>query len=191
MNRRMKQAIELETLHELLPDLSYYQLLGLELGVEQSSIEQAFRAEARRLHPDRSAMLGGPEIKSKANAIYRSLNEAYRTLRDPDARAAYDEELASGGRRMSAEARKEAEAAAAAANNPELAAKTEKGMKYWKLALQCWEAKDYKGTVMQIQFALMYEKDNDTFKEWLEKAKKAKDDNPVDDGHNPYKLRIV
>jgi len=191
MNRRLKQRIELETLHELLPDLNYYQLLSLKPGAEQGVIEQAFRAEARRLHPDRSATLGGGEIKSQANAVYRALNEAYRTLRDPDARAAYDEELASGGMRMSAEARKEAEDKAAAANNPELAARTEKGMKYWKLALQCWESKDYKGTVMQIQFALMYEKDNEVFQEWLEKAKKAKDENPADEGHNPYKLRIV
>jgi curved DNA-binding protein CbpA len=191
MNRRQKQVIEIETLHELLPALNYYQLLGLQEGTDQAEIDPAYRAEARRLHPDRYATVGGPELKAQVNNIYRAVNEAYRVLRDPDARAAYDDELANGGRRMSEDARKEAEAAAAAANNPELAARTEKGAKYWKMALQNWETKNYKGCIQMIQFAQMYEKDNEVFDEWMEKAKQAQLEAENTGEHNPYKLRIV
>lgn len=191
MNRRQKQMIEIEAIHELLPDLNYYQLLGLKLGCDQAEIDPAYRGEARRLHPDRYATVGGPEVKARVNAIYRAVNEAYRTLRDPDARAAYDDELANGGRRMSEEARKEAEAAAAAASNPELAAKTEAGAKYWKMALQNWESKNYKGCVQMIKFAMTFEKGNEVFQEWLDKAEKAALESDDQKEHNPYKLRIV
>ncbi len=92
---------------------------------------------------------------------------------------------------MSEDARKEAEAAAAAANNPELAARTEKGAKYWKMALQNWETKNYKGCIQMIQFAQMYEKDNEVFDEWMEKAKQAQLEAENTGEHNPYKLRIV
>jgi len=190
MSARQRQIIEIETLHELLPELNYYQLLQLDPATDQAAIDQAYRAEARRLHPDRFAGLGGP-VRAQVTAIYRAVTEAKRVLGNPDTRTAYDDELASGANRLSAEGSKEAKAKAAAANNPELAARTEKGGKYWRLALTDWAGKNYKGAVMNINFALTFEQDNETFKEWLAKAKKAQKDNQNPDGSNPYKLRIV
>ena len=190
MSARQKQIYEIETLHELLPELTYYQLLQLSPDTDQASIEEAYRGEARRLHPDRFAALGEP-TRGQVTAIYRAVTEARRVLSNPDTRSAYDEELSSGSTRLSAEGSKEAQAKAVAASNPELAARTEKGGKYWKLALTDWAGKNFKGAVMNIKFALNFEPDNETFKDWLEKAEKAQHDNRDPDGSNPYKLRIV
>ncbi|MCB9761736.1 MAG: J domain-containing protein [Alphaproteobacteria bacterium] len=189
MNRRMKAVYEIETIYELLDELTYYQLLQLDSGCHQADIEPAFRQESRRLHPDRVARLGDTAFGAKANKVFRAVNEAYRTLKDPDARSAYDEEHASGAARLSDEGRRDARNAAATSADPELAARTEKGGKYWRMALQCWRDEDYNGCAMQIQFALSFEPDNEVFKEWQAKAKEKADKAKLNE--NPYKLRIV
>ena len=43
---------------------------------------------------------------------------------------------------------------------------------------------------MQIQFALSFEPNNDTFKEWLDKAKSAREESG-DEKQNAYKIRLV
>ena len=43
---------------------------------------------------------------------------------------------------------------------------------------------------MNIQFALNFERDNEVFKEWLEKAEKAAKEKSSKKEKNPYKLRF-
>lgn len=190
MDPFLKTRTEIDTLHELLPELDYYQILGIEPATSQSQIDPAFRRESRRLHPDRFARLNDNRVKEQVNEIYRLVNEAYRTLRDPDARARYDSLVARGEKRMTAAARAGAVQEAATKDNPEHAANTPKGDKYWKMALKAWEDEDFKACVMQIQFALTFEPDNAVFKEWLEKSQKALQESDDDRSHS-YKLRIV
>ena len=76
------------------------------------------------------------------------------------------------------------------ATNPEHAASHPKAENYWKMGLKDWHRKNYKGCVMNIQFALNFEPENETMLEWLEKAKNAAE-NKAKKEHNPYKLRIV
>ena len=119
------------------------------------------------------------------------MNDAYRVLRDPDARARYDAERRGGQIRMDQESRRQAAEDAAAKNDPARAARTDKGGKYWKMALQNWNDKDYSGAMMNIQFAITFEPDNEVFKEWLEKAKQARDEKKKDiTMANAYKIRI-
>ena len=191
MEAQLRQKLEMEALADIVEELSYYQLLKLERGCAQESVDEAYRAEARRLHPDRYSSHPDPKVKTWANQIYRVFQEAWNTLKDPEARAAYDDQLEEGERRMSLERRKNAEAAAAAAANPEHAATTEKGGKYWRMALQNWHDGEYQGCMMQIQFALNFEPDNETFKEWLEKAKVKAEEDVQDKAGGAYKLRIV
>lgn len=190
MDVRMRQAYEAEALAEILGEVDYYRLLQLPRTCAQADIEPAFREESRRLHPDRFARVGDAELRNKVNRIYRALNEAYRTLRDPDARSAYDNELGTGSQRLSDEGRKEAKAGAAANADPEQAARTEKGGKYWRMALQCWKDGDYSGCVMQTQFALTFEPDNEVMKEQLTKAKERVANTAKKASDNPYKIRI-
>jgi curved DNA-binding protein CbpA len=65
---------------------NHYQLLGLDPSAEPFLVEAAYRAQMRRRHPDR----GGDTAHAQA------INEAYRVLRNAEARARYDEALAMG-----------------------------------------------------------------------------------------------
>ena len=190
MDPQLAQAIEIETIAELLPELTYYQILQVDPLAPTDVLEKAYRGEARRLHPDRFARSGNEETKRLANQIYRAVMEAWKTLKDPETRETYNQELEEGRRRMTDEAKKQAEAAAAAAANPIHAAKTEKGMKFWRMALRNWHDGEFSGAAMNIQFALNFEPENETFLEWLDKAKNAQE-GVADEKRNPYKLRIV
>jgi len=190
MDQNLQQTVEIETLNELLNELDYYKILQVDPLSPMEVIERAYRAEARKLHPDRFASHPDREIKRSANKIYRMVLESWNTLSDPDARDAYDTELEDGRRRMSEEAKKAAEEAAARAANPIHAAQTEKGLKFWRMALRNWHDKEYSGCKMNIQFALNFEPDNEVFKEWLEKAGAAATED-ANENRNPYKLRIV
>jgi curved DNA-binding protein CbpA len=190
MDPRLRPRIEIETLHELLPELDCYQLLGLKPDAPQTDVDAAFRQESRRLHPDRHAAGATPEFRTKSNEVFKAVNDAYRTLRDPDARARYDAERRQGALRMNEEARKAAEAEAAARNDPAKAARTPKGERYWRMALQCWNDEDFNGAVIQINFALSFEPNNETFKEWLAKAKTANDEKKRGKLMNSYKIRL-
>ncbi len=183
MDPQLRQRIEIETTHELLAELSHYQLLKLGPDVAQGDIDPAYRLEARRLHPDRYGALKDVGLKRKVNQIYKSLTDAWKVLKDPAERGLYDAAL------RGEEAKKEAEEAAAM-DDPVHAARTEKGGKYWKMALANWKSGDFGGAVMQIKFAMTFEPDNAVFKEWLDKAQNASEE-AAKDNHNPYKLRIV
>lgn len=190
MDPRLRPRVEIETLHELLAELDCYQLLGIAPDCAQQDVDAAFRAESRRLHPDRHAAGATPEFKAKANDVFKAVNDAYRTLRDPDARARYDADRRQGALRLDDAARKAAEADAAARNDPTKAARTPRGEKYWKMALQCFNDGDFNGAVMQINFALSFEPDNATFKEWLEKAKVENEAKKKGKTGNAYKIRL-
>jgi len=191
MDPMIKTRVEIETLHELIDELDYYKILLLDRDAPQVDVDPAFRTVSRKLHPDRLARLNDDELKAKANDIFRLANEAYRNLKDPDIRSRYDVGLAEGNLRLSADGRSKADKDAAAKNNPELAAKTPQGEKYFKMALKCWGDGDFRGAVMQIRFAIQFEPGNKVFEEWLEKAESARDGAAAKKDLNPYKLRIV
>lgn len=188
MDPRMRTRFEVEAIASLLPELTHYHLLGLQPGCAQEDVDAAFRNESRRLHPDRVTAGGTPELKALANEVFKAINEAYRVLRDPDMRAIYDQSLNSGKAKEDEEARRAEESV----RDPSKAARTPKGEKYWKMALQCWEAKDFTGCKMQIQFALTFEPDNEVFKEWMAKAQVGLDSKKKDTGGagNSYRIRL-
>ncbi|MCG8695335.1 MAG: molecular chaperone DnaJ [Minwuiales bacterium] len=62
----------------------FYELLGVERGVDADSLKKAYRKKAMQYHPDRNP--GDQEAEAK----FKELSMAYDVLRDPDKRAAYD-----------------------------------------------------------------------------------------------------
>ena len=72
------------------PLLDYYKFFGIErkLGLDPTDLQQRFYKLSRLLHPDRYMRRTNreQEYSLEATAI---LNDAYRTLRDPVARAEY------------------------------------------------------------------------------------------------------
>lgn len=68
----------------------YFSLFSLprHLQIDLASLEKAFYAQSRKLHPDRFA--SKPQVEQNAALEASSqLNDAYRTLRDPIARTEY------------------------------------------------------------------------------------------------------
>lgn len=61
----------------------YYAALGVDFDANASDIKAAFRRKAMELHPDRNR-------STDATGKFQKINQAYGTLSDPDARAAYD-----------------------------------------------------------------------------------------------------
>lgn len=61
----------------------YYGILGIDPGATITEIRQAYRRLAHRCHPD---VADDPDGEPK----FKAASEAYRTLKCPEARAAYD-----------------------------------------------------------------------------------------------------
>jgi hypothetical protein len=71
---------------------THYDVLGVSARATNEELRQAYRERARVLHPDRQQAGGAGDADSLGGAM-RELNEAWRVLRDPAARAAYDRSL--------------------------------------------------------------------------------------------------
>ncbi len=84
-----------------LDELDYYALFDLPHDASADAIKLAFRAFARRYHPDRHA--DDPDGGARAGRIYRRATEAYRVLTHPEQRRAYDQQLAQGKLRFDPE----------------------------------------------------------------------------------------
>jgi molecular chaperone HscB len=71
-----------------LPD--YFQLFGIpqKLSLDLYDLEQRFYALSRKVHPDRFSR-AAPAERARAEEASASLNDAYRTLRNPLTRAEY------------------------------------------------------------------------------------------------------
>jgi molecular chaperone HscB len=75
--------------------MDHFARLGLPaaLDLEAASLDRAYFALQRQWHPDRF-VTKPPEERARASSEAASLNEAYRTLKDPLNRAFYMAELA-------------------------------------------------------------------------------------------------
>ena len=61
----------------------YYAVLGVERTVTEDQIKRAYKKLARKFHPDVSK-------EANAEARFKEVGEAYKVLKDPETRAAYD-----------------------------------------------------------------------------------------------------
>ena len=69
---------------------NFYQILGVTPNVDDNGLKLAFRAFAKRNHPDR------PEVGREGEAMFMAVRDAFEALKDPAVRFAYDRCVTTG-----------------------------------------------------------------------------------------------
>ena len=148
-----------------LARVSYYDLLGIPQAASVLEIRTAFYRIAADLHPDRYHMLQNRELKEQLETIYARACEGYRILTTPDKRTQYAKVLSEGKFRLVTTER-ESNAPA----NPEDSIKHEEAKKFYRLGMICFARKDWKGAVLNLNFAKSFEPASALIKQKLSEA---------------------
>ena len=141
-----------EKVYPALADRSYYQILNVPPNAEVRAVRAAFYKLAGQMHPDRFNTLTDAGVKERLETIYARICEAYRVLSNPERRTAYDQALAAGKKRLDMTERE-----SGAPKNPEDSLKHPEAKKFFRLAMACVSKKDWKGAVMNFNFARNFE----------------------------------
>ena len=141
-----------ERVFPTLEQHSYYQLLNVPPTADLPAVRGGVLPLAAQLHPDRFHALGDAEIRERLETIYARICEAYRVLANPERRAAYDQALAAGKKRLDMASRD-----SGGPKNPEDSLKHPEAKKFFRLGMVCLGKKDWKGAVMNFNFAHNFE----------------------------------
>ena len=201
MEVEFRTRVEIETLAGVLDDLDYYKLLKLKGGAPVPDVEKAYASQSKNFHPDRFFGIRDPKFTKSVNAIFKKLNEAYQVLKDPDLKKMYDKKMGfrdaagkkkgkGGDRKSRPSIDKESLEEEQGFLDADEVVRDKKAMKYWELAQIAELNEDWHGVVMNLQFALNYEKGNPVLKSKLKHAKVHLDDKKKKN-KNPYKIKIV
>lgn len=88
---------EIRRMHSVLPEANFYDLLGVERDAPGEQITASFRQLAKKWHVDRFSQVGlSEDERSMVQDIFSAINEAHRTLTDPQKREDYDYEHQEG-----------------------------------------------------------------------------------------------
>jgi curved DNA-binding protein CbpA len=74
----------------------YYEVLGVTLRSSSADIKTAYYKLAKKYHPDRFRQPEQADLRSKVEALFAKVTEAYETLNDPIKRSTYDDRLRKG-----------------------------------------------------------------------------------------------
>lgn len=77
-----------EAFEPIAPTASYFDILGVPVAADEATLTRRFHELSRRYHPDRWATADA-DIQTAALESSALVNDAFRTLRDPFARAEY------------------------------------------------------------------------------------------------------
>lgn len=84
---------EIRELARVLPELDYFQLLGIARGAPAEEIRDAFFERSKRFHPDRYFTKELGAYGALLNEIYKRIVAAHDVLRDPKLRSSYQKSL--------------------------------------------------------------------------------------------------
>lgn len=155
-----------EQVYPMLDRYSYYQLLRVAPNADTRAIRASYYKIATQLHPDRYLSLVDPETRERLETIYARINEAYRVLTHGEKRAGYDAGLARGKLRHETGERP-------MKKNPEDALTHADAKKFFRLGMVCFGNRDWKGAVMNFNFARSFEPNAPIIAEKLAEAQAA------------------
>jgi curved DNA-binding protein CbpA len=151
-----------EQVYPMLDRYSYYQLLRVAPNADTRAIRTSYYNIATQLHPDRYRNLVDERTRDRLESIYARINEAYRVLMSPEKRALYDEGLSAGRMRETAERPLK--------KNPEDALTHPQAKTFFRLGMVCLAKRDWKGAIMNFNFAKTFAPDAALIAEKLAEA---------------------
>ena len=104
-------------------------------------------------------------LKERLEAIYARVCEGYRVLTTPQKRVAYERALTQGQKRLTVTDRE-----SRAPQNPEDSIKHPEAKKFFRMGMICLGRKDWKGAVMNFNFARTFEADSTLITQKLAEA---------------------
>jgi DnaJ-class molecular chaperone len=131
---------------------SYYQLLRVAPTADARTIRASYYKIAAQLHPDRYFNFPDTSTRDQLETIYARVCEAYRVLISPDKRVSYDRGLAQGKMRYDAGERQPQ-----GPKNPEDSLSHPDAKRFFRLGMVCLGKKDWKGALMNFNFAKTFE----------------------------------
>jgi curved DNA-binding protein CbpA len=141
-----------DRVYPTLDQKNYYQLLSVTPGADAAAVRAAYYKVAAQLHPDRFARLPDTRVRDRLESIYARITEAYRVLSHREHRARYDQGLAAGQNRLGPPKKEPT-----GPKNPEESLAHPEAKKFFRLAMICLGKKDWKGAIMNFNFARAYE----------------------------------
>jgi len=157
-------------LSQTLDRMTYYNLLDVPMDAPRKVVEAAYYRRARNIHPDRHAYERDPQRRRDLVRLYARFGEAFRILRDPELRKAYDAELAEGRVRLSNQAHN-AHRLAQQAPDP----RTESARKLLGRGYEMMRAGNYSGAAAQLRLAAQLEPDSKVIARAVEACSRGTD----------------
>lgn len=99
---RMDSRVRVLVAAAQLDRASYYDLLMVKPGADRATLQKGFHRFALAFHPDRHRG-EDEEVRDAAKQVFERGVEAYTVLRDSDVARYYDEQLAKGNKRLTAD----------------------------------------------------------------------------------------
>jgi len=91
-----KIAEDISRMIHFFTSADYYEVLGVTLRSSSADIKSAYYKLAKKYHPDRFRQPEQADLRSKVEALFAKVTEAYETLSDTAKRALYDDRLRKG-----------------------------------------------------------------------------------------------
>jgi curved DNA-binding protein CbpA len=149
---------------DVLDDLTYYELFGLDPRAGADDVRTAFHAFCDTFHPDRHFGLDEPE-RDVVSAVFKRGTEAYHVLSDDALRGHYDAELAAHPRSVPARIRFSSHPRAVHSQAPEAVRLEDSASAvarpYARRAEELIRAGDLRQAKLQLVMATHFDRDNE------------------------------
>ncbi len=159
-------AAETKLIAQNLDQLDYFQVLGSSVEAPLDELKAKYHQLQRNYHPDSFYSSPDAELKEAVNKIAKRVAEAYVILRDAQKRSKYTRDIMSPERPKKLRYNEEMEHEARIEKQQEQG-KTAQGRNLWKKAQENISRGDFKAAARDLQTALLFERDNDMFKQKL------------------------